>query len=99
LYVRDQINLEAEALAQLKALSDGNPAAYIEGAATLQARIDYAAERLRLLYVGITRAKKELIITWNSGRAQAGRPPMQQATPLIALAAWWESEGAGDGRQ
>jgi DNA helicase-2/ATP-dependent DNA helicase PcrA len=92
-FVRDQLNLEAEALAQLKALSDGNPAAYAEGAATLQARLDYAAERLRLLYVGITRAKKELIITWNSGRAQAGRPPMQQATPLIALATWWESGG------
>jgi DNA helicase-2/ATP-dependent DNA helicase PcrA len=92
-FVRDQLNLEAEALAQLKALSDGNPAAYVEGGATLQARIDYAAERLRLLYVGITRAKKELIITWNSGRTQAGRLPMQQATPLIALTTWWEEQG------
>ncbi len=96
-FVRDQLNLEAEALAQLKALSDGNPADYLEGAATFQARIDYAAERLRLLYVGITRAKKELVITWNSGRTQAGRLPMQQATPLIALATWWEEQG--DGRQ
>jgi DNA helicase-2/ATP-dependent DNA helicase PcrA len=96
-FVRDQLNLEAEALAQLKALSDGNPADYVEGAATLQARIDYAAERLRLLYVGITRAKKELVVTWNSGRTQVGRPPMQQATPFIALTTWWEEQR--DGRQ
>jgi DNA helicase-2/ATP-dependent DNA helicase PcrA len=94
-YIRDQLNLEAEALDQLKALSAGNPAAYVEGAATLQARTDYAAERLRLLYVGITRAKKELVITWNSGRAQPNHPPRQQATPFIALAAWW----GGAGRQ
>ena len=84
-FIRDQLNLEAEALAQLEALRDDNPAAYVEGAATLQARTDYAAERLRLLYVGITRAKKELVITWNSGRSQPNRPPNQQATPFVAL--------------
>ncbi len=88
-FIRDQLNLEAEALDQLKALSKDNPAAYVEGKATLEARTDYAAERLRLLYVGITRAKKELIITWNSGRSQSQRPPNQQATPFIALSTWW----------
>jgi DNA helicase-2/ATP-dependent DNA helicase PcrA len=88
-FIRDQLNLEAEALDQLRALRDDNPAAYVEGIATLQARDDYAAERLRLLYVGITRAKKELVITWNSGRSQPSRPPRQQATPFIALSAWW----------
>jgi DNA helicase-2/ATP-dependent DNA helicase PcrA len=96
-FIRDQLNLEAEALAQLKALNDENPAAYVEGAATLQARADYAAERLRLLYVGITRARKELVITWNSGRSQPNRPPNQQATPFIALSTWWE-EVAVDNR-
>ena len=50
-----------------------------------------AAERLRLLYVGITRAKKELVITWNSGRSQSQRPPNQQATPFIALSTWWST--------
>jgi DNA helicase-2/ATP-dependent DNA helicase PcrA len=88
-FIRDQLNLEAEALAQLKALNEANPAAYAEGIATLQARADYAAERLRLLYVGITRARKDLIIAWNSGRAQSNRPPRQQATPFIALSVWW----------
>jgi DNA helicase-2/ATP-dependent DNA helicase PcrA len=90
-FIRGRLNLEAEALAQLRALYEDNPAAYVEGAATLQARTDYAAERLRLLYVGITRAKKELVITWNSGRSQPDRPPYQQATSFAALSTWWEA--------
>jgi DNA helicase-2/ATP-dependent DNA helicase PcrA len=94
-FIRDQLNLEAEALAQLKVLRDANPAAYVEGAATLQARADYAAERLRLLYVGITRAKKELVVTWNSGRPQPSHPPNQQATPFIALSTWWAEQIEG----
>ena len=56
------------------------------GAATEQARIDYAAERLRLLYVGITRAKRDLIVTWNTGRSPSGA--VQPAAPLLALHAW-----------
>jgi DNA helicase-2/ATP-dependent DNA helicase PcrA len=91
-FVRDQLNLEAEALAQLKALNEDNSAAYVEGTATLEARNEYAAERLRLLYVGITRAKKELIITWNSGRSQPQRPPNQQAASFIALSTWWSDQ-------
>jgi DNA helicase-2/ATP-dependent DNA helicase PcrA len=91
-FVRDQLNLEAEALAQLQALNEANPAAYIEGTATLNARNEYAAERLRLLFVGITRAKKELIITWNSGRSQPQRPPNQQAASFIALSTWWSEQ-------
>lgn len=85
-FVRDQLNLEAEALEQLHAVSEG--ISYAEGAATQRARLDYVAERLRLLYVGITRAKKELVLTWNTGRSQA---PKQMAVPFIALHAWWES--------
>jgi DNA helicase-2/ATP-dependent DNA helicase PcrA len=91
-FVRDGLNLEAEALAQLKALpsEDGF---YDEGAATQEARLEYAAERLRLLFVGITRAKKELVITWNTGRRGDGQP----AVPLIALRTFWEEQGAGAG--
>jgi DNA helicase-2/ATP-dependent DNA helicase PcrA len=83
-FVRDGLNLEAEALAQLAALHDWG--AYEEGEATQKARLDYVAERLRLLYVGITRARKELIITWNSGRQGDCRP----ALPFLALRAFWE---------
>jgi DNA helicase-2/ATP-dependent DNA helicase PcrA len=87
-FVRDRLNLEAEALAQLEALFPQDAvASYEEGEATQEARLDYAAERLRLLYVGITRAKKELIITWNSGRPSR---PQQQAVPFIALQTFWE---------
>ncbi|GAG12026.1 unnamed protein product, partial [marine sediment metagenome] len=68
-FVRGRLNLQAELLAQLRAFLEDEPmASYKEGMATKQARLGYAAERLRLLYVGITRAKEELIITWNIGR-------------------------------
>lgn len=80
-FARDHLNLSAEALAQLKAVSSGEP--YIEGEATEQARIEYCAERLRLLYVGITRAKRELTVTWNTGR----NGDQRAARPLHQLAA------------
>ena len=84
-FIRDSLNMSAEALAQLAALQAGGD--YREGFASLAARVDYAAERLRLLYVGITRARRALTITWNTGRGQA-----TEAAPLRALRAWWEAE-------
>jgi len=84
-FVRDGLNLEAEALAQLQALLSED-IIYEEGVATQDARLEYAAERLRLLYVGITRARKELIVTWNTGR----RGDQQPAVPFIALRTFWE---------
>ncbi len=97
-FVRDHLNLEAEALAQLNALV-GLPSAEsagasasrepgTEGQATRQARLDYIAERLRLLYVGITRARQDLIISWNTGRRQAEK--LQPAVPFIVLQDYWE---------
>jgi DNA helicase-2/ATP-dependent DNA helicase PcrA len=89
-FLRDNLNLEAEALAQLEALFPQDAvASYEEGEATQEARLDYAAERLRLLYVGITRAKKELFITWNTGHPNQ---PQQQAVPFIALQTFWERQ-------
>ena len=88
-FVRSGLNLEAEALAQLTALeSTSEYDGYEEGAATMQSRLGYVKERLRLLYVGITRAKKDLIVTWNSGR-------QGDATPSLALSelmGWWEGK-------
>jgi DNA helicase-2/ATP-dependent DNA helicase PcrA len=84
------LNLAAEALAQLQLLATGNPGAYREGEATLQARLDYVRERLRLLYVGITRAREALIITWNSGRPGPNRPELTQSLPFVALQSFWE---------
>ncbi len=86
-FVRDNLNLEAEIMAQLQALIDGKLANYHLGDASKQDRFANAAERLRLLYVGITRAKSELIITWNTGRfwEQGGHRVKQPALPLIHL--------------
>ncbi|MCJ7695115.1 MAG: ATP-dependent helicase, partial [Anaerolineaceae bacterium] len=68
-FIKDNLNLEAEALAQLEALtSDSSQMEYTEGFASLKARQDLIRERLRLLYVGITRAKQSLTMTWNSGK-------------------------------
>ena len=87
-FVHAGLNLEAETLAQLEAaLSTGEYEFYAEGAATQSARLDYVRERLRLLYVGITRAKKELMLTWNTGRQGDQKPAM----PFVALQGWWES--------
>jgi DNA helicase II / ATP-dependent DNA helicase PcrA len=89
-YVRSRLNLPAEALAKLKALAANDlPGIYMEeGAATYLARTEYAAERLRLLYVGITRARKELIITWNTGR----RSDNVECLPVTVLRDYWEGK-------
>jgi len=89
-FVRENLNLEAEALAQLQALLE-DETTYEESEATIQARSEYAAERLRLLYVAITRAKKELIMTWNTGR----QGNQQQAVPFVALQTFWEGDENG----
>jgi DNA helicase-2/ATP-dependent DNA helicase PcrA len=82
-FIRGQINLEAEVLAKLKALSKNDLAGLFleDGIATQKARISYASERLRLLYVGITRARENLIITWNTGRQEKSK----MALSLTAL--------------
>jgi DNA helicase-2/ATP-dependent DNA helicase PcrA len=88
--VRDRLNLEAELIAQLKALALGDRLGLRkpEGQATLEARLDYAAERLRLLYVGITRARRELVVTRNTGQ----RGDCTEAVPLAALRAYLEQQ-------
>ena len=86
-YVRDNLSLADETLAQLDAAIDG--AEYMEGSATLEARYDYARERLRLLYVGITRARKELMMTSNVG-------PRAKNKPAMAFVALRESLGSAD---
>jgi DNA helicase-2/ATP-dependent DNA helicase PcrA len=87
-----QLNLQAEARHQVELLMEGRPEAYVEGEATKQARIDYAAERLRLLYVGITRARRDLVMMWNTGRKADQRP----AAALVALWHWWQGQKRGN---
>jgi DNA helicase-2/ATP-dependent DNA helicase PcrA len=91
-FLRDGLNLEAETLAQLDAVLSADPYEwYEEGAATEAARMEYVSERLRLLFVGITRAKKELVVTWNTGR----RGDSQAAIPLVALQTYIEERDLG----
>jgi DNA helicase II / ATP-dependent DNA helicase PcrA len=88
-FIRDELSIPAEALAQLDALLSQEPAvSYGEGRASRQARHDYVRERLRLLYVAITRARRELTITSNTGRYP--NKPNQPAIPIIALQAFWK---------
>lgn len=89
-YVRDGVNLAAEAEAQLRQLHMGTLDDYIPGRATEQARLDLAAERLRLFYVGITRARRELIVTYNTGR-QPEKNPLSPALPFTVLAEYTRS--------
>jgi DNA helicase-2/ATP-dependent DNA helicase PcrA len=85
-FVRDNLNLEAESLAQLSGLGANLESdVYTEGAGTEKARLDYARERLRLLFVGITRARKELVFVSNTGRRGNTRP----AVALLELEDWW----------
>jgi DNA helicase-2/ATP-dependent DNA helicase PcrA len=95
-YIRDALNVPAESLAQLKAaVSDQDFDWYEEGDSTAKARLDYIQERLRLLYVGITRARQELVITWNKGRHGNSQP----AVPLTALWDFWAEYRAKQGKE
>ncbi len=81
-FLEERVNYNAEALAQLDLLLEGQmKEGYRQGEATTRARTEYAAERLRLLYVAITRARRDLLVTWNTGR----RGDRAEAIALTAL--------------
>ena len=68
-FVRGQLNLEAETIAQMKTLLENHPFGWYQpGQASISARQEFIRERLRLFYVGITRARRWLTATWNTGR-------------------------------
>jgi len=88
-FIRSNLNPEAEALAQLSiATKGGEYEWYNEGEASKDSRLNYIRERLRLLFVGITRAKRDLILSWNTGR----KGELQASIPWVALNSWWEQE-------
>ena len=91
---KDEINLEAETISKLIALvNEDIESLYMDyGFATEQARLEYAAERIRLFFVGITRAKEELIVTWNTGDThQKNKKQTNPSLPFMALNAFWEN--------
>ncbi len=58
-----------------------------------QARLEYIAERLRLLYVGITRAKRDVALTWSENN---GRRRVRAATALLELHSFAAAYGPGN---
>lgn len=83
-FLHDNINIEAEGIHSLLSVfeGDGQNMAGEEPqmTATEKARLDLVKERLRVLFVAITRAKEELAMTWNTGRRN-------DQTPAIAFTA------------
>lgn len=73
-YIREDLNLQAETLAQIDALSGEK--SYTEGEASIEARREYARERIRLFYVCVTRAREELMVTTNIGRFEDNVPAL-----------------------
>lgn len=87
-FIRDRMDLTAEVLAQLQAVqTDDVYEWYEEGRATHKARLDGAAEAIRTFYVGITRARKELFVTYNTGYKGSDQP----SVPFLVLMTFQES--------
>ena len=91
-FIKDKRNLEAEVIQNINAFINKEEMEQSEiiSTATQQSRVEFCAERLRLLYVGITRAREELVITWNNGK----RNDCVEALPLKALREYWNNEHA-----
>ena len=89
-YIRDSLNLTEEALEQTRQLHMGTLDEYVPGEATRESRHEFAAERLRLLYVGITRARQELVLTYNTGRFHDTRPN-EPALAFTELSKAWQT--------
>jgi len=82
-FVRSHLNLEAEVIAQLKTLTENHPFNWYQpGQASHEARQEFIRERLRLFFVGITRARRWLTATWNTGRTSQKNVA---ALPFLAL--------------
>ena len=84
----NHLNLQAEALAQFEVAYEPEMFQwYTEGQGTYDARLDYVRERLRLFYVGITRAKDQLVVTYNTGK----RGNLHLSRPFDVLIDHWEN--------
>ncbi len=81
-FIKDDLNLEAESISQLKTLLEDHPLDwYKPGEASRKARQEFIRERLRLFFVGITRARCWFTATWNTGRFNKNSP----ALPFLEL--------------
>lgn len=83
-YVRNSLDLVAEGEALVQQLAAGALEGCREGPASYRARCAYIDERLRLFYVGITRARRSLVILSDTGR-HGQQEPAQALEPLLHL--------------
>ena len=92
-FIEGRRNLEAEMLYDLEALKVENSGGIMFRQYDRQnARDDIVRDRLRLFYVGITRAKKSLTITWNTGKMNN----LKASLPLLRLADFLEEADRND---
>jgi DNA helicase-2/ATP-dependent DNA helicase PcrA len=75
----------AELLAQLAYLMEGDRGLYPGRSATETAHIEVIAERLRLLYVGITRARRFLHISRSRATGHANRERTAEPTTVLGV--------------
>lgn len=88
-FIDNHRNLQAEILAELGILtSDHSSAVAHPGIGRIEARNELIRDRIRLLYVGITRAKSSLTISFNTGNPGA----RNKLTPAVALQALWQEQ-------
>lgn len=92
-FVKDHLNLEAETIDQLTNLVENHPFDWYQpGKPSLEARQEFIRERLRLLFVGITRARRWLMATWNTGRTSNKNVPALAFLALINYLAFTEPD-------
>lgn len=88
----------AEAIAQLRILMEGDTGAFEGRSATEAAHIEVINERLRLLYVGITRARRYLHISRSRASQQYGQERVvEPATVLGVLYRYLKAREDGSG--
>jgi DNA helicase-2/ATP-dependent DNA helicase PcrA len=75
----------AEATSQLRDLMAGDPGLHEGLSATESAHVEVINERLRLLYVGITRARRFLHISRSRATRQGSREREAEPTPVLGV--------------
>ena len=69
-YVKDQWDLPAELMAVVDHALDQRLDGFMPGVATVDNCAAYVSERLRLLYVGLTRAREQVVLVPDCGRSR-----------------------------
>ncbi len=85
----------AEARKRLEQLAGAEFASPPEESPIEASRREYIAERLRLLYVGITRARRYLMFSCSQSRGEGRRRPVQPAGALAVLQRQYKARARG----